>query len=245
MDAIKTLEEQGLITTQGAHYNTSNVSFHAASMNQMSNVRPSGPPDPRSRATGRFRHTVMQDVAYKILSEQDRANYHRRAALAMEEHYLEFLIQDSTNTADLAAKLAYHFELCGHYLRSIFYWNLAADLAGTLHGNNNQLANFLRKILVLVMGDKAVEENLKSEVPKKAGQENALVKNKLAKSNRANTKKRSAEITEGVDVYSLTVAKWERRLADVYLISGQGPAVSSCADGYQLIFFFSHCCHKY
>jgi class 3 adenylate cyclase len=150
---------------------------------------------------GRFRHTTMQDVAYKVLSQEDRCQIHQRVA-----HYLESVHRDMLCMADahttlsfelmrIASRVAHHFEMAGKTLRAIFYYGRAADVANELKMHSEHI-ECLGKLMELALEDQ--NENSSSQ----------------------------AGLDFGLSLSRVTLCKWERRLAHTMLIYGQFDGVA-------------------
>lgn len=104
------------------------------------------------RARGRFVHSTLQEVAYKVLSAADRRTLHLTIAAVLERRMTATLAraaEDAGDAAERAVALATQWEKAGLPLRAALYWHLAAELSGALHGQQRQAAAFLLKVLEL------------------------------------------------------------------------------------------------
>ena len=91
----------------------------------------------QSRAMYRFKHALIQDVAYETLLRGRRRDYHGRVA--------EVLLRDTTpETIEDPELVAYHLSHARQFERSTQYWLIAGRSAGQRSAHREAIANLER-----------------------------------------------------------------------------------------------------
>jgi len=85
----------------------------------------------------RFRHGLVQEVAYASLPESRRQELHRRTAAALEELHRESL-------DEIAGLLAYHLAEAGEKARAAGWFERAGDQARAQYANDEAVAHYDR-----------------------------------------------------------------------------------------------------
>ena len=89
-----------------------------------------------------FKHALVRDVAYENLLQSERADIHKRIALAIEQNYPEII----KNSPELVAR---HFTEGKEYEKAVQYW-LAAGIKASESSANVEARNHLEKALTLL-----------------------------------------------------------------------------------------------
>ena len=86
-----------------------------------------------------FRHSLVQEAAYRSLVKPDRRQLHQAVAEALERIYAD-------RAQELAPLLAHHFVESGEDERALKYYALAGDAAARAYANVEAAAHYTRAI---------------------------------------------------------------------------------------------------
>ena len=88
-----------------------------------------------------FRHTLIQEAAYRSLTKFDRTDLHRVVGESIEQLY-----PDRVDSPELAPRLALHFDLGQDHQRAIKYYTLSGDAAYDSFANQEAINYYTRAI---------------------------------------------------------------------------------------------------
>lgn len=94
---------------------------------------------PEQEPTFAFKHALIQETAYTSLMRHDRRRLHRLVAEALEKAYPHRL-------AELAPRLAEHFDEAGETARALYYFEQAAEFAAAHYANREALAFYTKAL---------------------------------------------------------------------------------------------------
>ena len=107
-------------------------------------------PEGREVASYRFQHILFQKYLYQRLDKLDRRRLHGALGEALETLY-------GPRAADIAIRLAWHFEQAGAAVKSASYLMEAGEQAMRLYANEEAAAHFKRALLLLQREPESVD----------------------------------------------------------------------------------------
>lgn len=94
------------------------------------------------KATFKFRHALIRDVAYQSLLKNQQRSFHQRIAESLTQHMPTF----AENNPEVAA---WHFEQAGMSREAVIYWTKAGDKVRQ-HLAYNEALNYIQRGLALI-----------------------------------------------------------------------------------------------
>ena len=102
-----------------------------------------------------FRHSLVQEAAYKSLLRTDRIQLHRAVGETLERLY-----PDQLASRDLAPVLGQHFAEAGEDKRALHYFTQAGDSAADVYANAEAITHYQRALEITRDGQMATPEQL-------------------------------------------------------------------------------------